>query len=452
MNGVALALTLATLGVDYSYRTTEEGQLEYTIQIEPEFLQSLAEGEEIHSDVPPDAGHVERICVRIGTTPVRHTAASIQQFKRLLVAAPRFASSDPALASGEAQRTIVWPSRANPEESFGVDYGWQPDQQGQLSYFVQIDATTLKTLAAGDEIHAAIDPAAGRVGRFVISSGNKRLPRVAPPPAEVASVTPPPSSKSRTRFQTGDDAGAPPAATLPPSDSFRGGEYGSPAAASPDAYAPAQPRFNSSREPAGADLRAPALPPSTGGYNGAGTLLEAPPPRTQYNPPAATQPPAAYTASEPVLNDPRGYGPAAPALASSGRFDQFRGNTLQPPVDVSPAPSYVQPAQAEQPPYQQPTTRYSPPVAPDRVASSLPAGAPQGGSSGIPVATNPAGLAATTNGEPPLSSSPTGLMWLVAMFLLFLSIGGNLYLGWTAAEFYSRYRLAVDRLRTAGRT
>jgi hypothetical protein len=41
--------------------------------------------------------------------------------------------------------------------------------------------------------------------------------------------------------------------------------------------------------------------------------------------------------------------------------------------------------------------------------------------------------------------------WLFVVFSLFLSIGGNLYLGWTAAEFYSRYRLAVDRLRTAGR-
>jgi hypothetical protein len=36
-------------------------------------------------------------------------------------------------------------------------------------------------------------------------------------------------------------------------------------------------------------------------------------------------------------------------------------------------------------------------------------------------------------------------------FALFLSIGGNLYLGWTAAEFYSRYRLAIDRMRSAAR-
>jgi hypothetical protein len=34
---------------------------------------------------------------------------------------------------------------------------------------------------------------------------------------------------------------------------------------------------------------------------------------------------------------------------------------------------------------------------------------------------------------------------------LFLSIGANAYLGWTAAEFYSRYRSATDRLRSATR-
>jgi hypothetical protein len=32
---------------------------------------------------------------------------------------------------------------------------------------------------------------------------------------------------------------------------------------------------------------------------------------------------------------------------------------------------------------------------------------------------------------------------------LFVSLGSNLYLVWTAMEFYSRYRLAVERLRTS---
>lgn len=427
MNGVALALTLATLGVDYSFRTTEEGQVEYTIQIEQEFLQSLANGEEIHSDVPPEAGAVQRICIRIGTTPVRHTAASIQQYKRLLVSAPRFASADPALVGGDVQRTIVWPGRSNPEESFGVSYGWQPDQAGKLAYYVQIDPTTLKTLAAGDEIHAAIDPAAGRVGQFVVVSGNKQLPRVSLPPDDVATVTPPPTN-NRTRFQTGADAAAPTPTTLPPADRFRAGDFG-----------------------------APPTPPSGGSYNAGGTLLDAP--RTEYAPPAATRPPLTnYPPSEPAVADSRGFTPAPSTTTSGGRFDQYRSGTLQPPVETAPPPTYVQPVGAEQPQYQQPqyqqpafeqpTTRYSPPSAPgDRFAS-----APR------PAATT-ASLPARSEVEVPQASvtAPQAKdqwwwpYWLFVVFSLFLSIGGNLYLGWTAAEFYSRYRLAVDRLRTAGR-
>ena len=219
MNGVALALTLATLGVDYSFRTTEEGQIEYTIQIEPEFLKSLAEGEEIHSDVPPEAGNVQRICVRIGTTPVRHTAASIQQFKRLSGrhAATCFIRSRAGQRRGPADDRLA--GRSNPEESFGVDYGWQPDQNGQLAYYVQIDPTTLKTLAAGDEIHAAIDPAAGRVGSFVVTSGNKPLPRVRPAASR--------SGDSHAETGTKQHVRAFKRATMqrarPPTDSFRHG-------------------------------------------------------------------------------------------------------------------------------------------------------------------------------------------------------------------------------------
>ena len=40
--------------------------------------------------------------------------------------------------------------------------------------------------------------------------------------------------------------------------------------------------------------------------------------------------------------------------------------------------------------------------------------------------------------------------WLVfTSFFLFISVGANLYLGWTVMEFYSRYKLAVERLRTS---
>src|SRR5262245_11077850 len=134
MNGVALLVALSACGVDYSWRTTEEGQLEYVIQIEPEFIKALADGEEIHSDVPAEAGFMQRICVRIGTAPAKHTAAGVQQYKRLLVEAGRYASASPAVPAAGALPTIVWPAKTLPEQSFNVTYGWQPDQAGQQAY------------------------------------------------------------------------------------------------------------------------------------------------------------------------------------------------------------------------------------------------------------------------------------------------------------------------------
>jgi hypothetical protein len=73
MNGFALLVALSSLGVDYNVQQSEDGKLEYVIQIEPEFLRSLADGQQIHSDVPPEAGAIERVLVRVGTTAAKHS-------------------------------------------------------------------------------------------------------------------------------------------------------------------------------------------------------------------------------------------------------------------------------------------------------------------------------------------------------------------------------------------
>jgi hypothetical protein len=44
MNGVALVVALAALGVNYDIQKSEDNKLEYVVQIEPELLKSLAEG------------------------------------------------------------------------------------------------------------------------------------------------------------------------------------------------------------------------------------------------------------------------------------------------------------------------------------------------------------------------------------------------------------------------
>lgn len=412
MNGVALVLALSALGVDYSWRTTDEGQLEYVIQIEPEFIKALADGEEIHSDVPAEAGPLQRLCVRIGTTPAKHSAASVQRYKQLLVAGGRYASTDPAIPAPDAAPTIIWPARTLPEQSYNVTYGWQPDQAGQSSYYMQLDPALLQTLAAGDEIYASLDPAAGRVGRFVVMSGKKQLPRVAAQP--VAST--PPSlavvDQDRTRFQ-------PAPSTAPPA-------YNPPAGYNPPpAYSPPPTNNNDlyPRRPNRYGDQATDLRPPTG------PVMEAPPPGG-FNP--SFNPPPAYNT------------PAPPAYA-----DNRYQTPMQPPVDqYAPPPGYVQRTSADQP--QVPRTSYAPPTyqqpLDNRVASVT--REPPAGPLPAPQISN------TNTSRPPSTIDADNNRWWPLMFTafaLFLSIGGNLYLGWTAFEFHSRYRLAIERLRSAGR-
>src|SRR5262245_58642452 len=219
MNGFTLLMTLASLGVDFSYGMTADKQREYAIQIEPEVLPLLtaAQPQHIDSDVPLEAGQIQRLCIRIGMTPITHTAASEQAFRQLLVSSARTASLDRALASGDSQTTILWPASGSPQQAYGVTHGYQPDKDNQQQYYVQIDPTVLRTLAPGDEIHATIDPAVGRVVRFIVSAGNQQLPLIATKPLAGAGTQPAPAAggKDRHRFQFTDTGGG----------SSRGGDY-----------------------------------------------------------------------------------------------------------------------------------------------------------------------------------------------------------------------------------
>ena len=63
-------------------------------------------------------------------------------------------------------------------------------------------------------------------------------------------------------------------------------------------------------------------------------------------------------------------------------------------------------------------------------------------------------ISTTSATRPPAESSSSDnkpYLTMIVTFALFMSIGANLYLGWTAGEYYSRYRLATERLRSASR-
>jgi len=66
MVGQLICVVAVTLGIDYGYRPWSEGGTEYLLQIEPEMLDSLREGNVIQSEVPPWVGDIRAYRITVG--------------------------------------------------------------------------------------------------------------------------------------------------------------------------------------------------------------------------------------------------------------------------------------------------------------------------------------------------------------------------------------------------
>lgn len=399
MNGFSLLLTIASLGVVYSWRTGVDQQQEYVLQIEPEIVQALSAGEEIFSDVPADVGSLARLVITIlpkDGIPARHTAAGEDRFRQLLLASGRYASRDMAPVTSDPQTTILWPGRAGgtPEQSYGVTTGWQPDASGNQQYLVQIDPTVLSTLAIGDELYVPVDPAAGRLIRFVVKSGRANLPRIggrSPPLLTQVPTSTSPTDRSRSLWNNNT--------TLDPNNQ-----------------------------------------PSRFG-NGFNDRLASDTRGSQFNQPSTYPQPNFGNSTIPPANNYPGYGQGQQPPTG---FDSFRTPFAQNP-EAPPVPNYTfQPVSTQQP---QLPPQLPPPQRPlnNTYPDSRVAGLPPNGNGGMGFP--------TLNGNiiPRQDDKPWGPLLFVT-FALFFSIGGNLYLAYTALEFHSRYRSAIERLRSAARS
>lgn len=553
MNGVAILLLAATLGVEYSWQTTPTGEVEYFVQMEPTILDSLAQNEVIHSDVPAEVGIVDRLVIRISGT--KQTAAMVAARAARM---PKFEL--PPVQRGTAPLAEIPSALYRPQTGIeniqSVSFGWQPSSTGEQEYYVQIEPTLLRTLADGDEIYIPLRIEAGKVARFVILSGTKELPRIAAKPKagslptttaglprtnlQVPSIdapplvnSPPASSRapsSRMPLPPGSTdtsstvASRPP--ILPPDDTTRARSPYSPSgyandpAASPYSgteLASTQnypvppdsptsgPRFTPS------DAMPEISPPRsrTGDYapgsstaggtrgSGASDLYPAPPvgddtnlypPLTGDDRTRGTQPGGYRNTTGPTYEDPRSIQPVGGqqpigqqptgqqnngqmgnVQPNNGQVGNGQGNNgqygmqppmngqmpvggqqpMQPPIGQQPVgqqnnwqqqPGYGQVA-AQMPPtgYQPVYTASVPPQIPPAIVP--PTVTPTPTPAVAPVAESKA------EPKPDLPYFPLFLTTLALM----LSIGVNLYLGWTAAELYSRYRLAVERVRSVSR-
>jgi hypothetical protein len=158
-----------------------------------------------------------------------------------------------------------------------------------------------------------------------------------------------------------------------------------------------------------------------------------------------------YGASGQSYADSRTY-VNPPAASSSSNFDRYR-NPSGPSYDVPSNANYSPQGSGQQQltpqinrnGMQQPfDTRLTSSPAPPAGANVMGAATPLPAGSLAP-GTLPPGT------QLPGQEKPWGPLLFVT-FALFFSIGGNLYLAYTALEFHSRYRNAIERLRSAARS
>ncbi|HUT88421.1 MAG TPA: hypothetical protein VMY37_02900 [Thermoguttaceae bacterium] len=67
MYGAAFCLVTAALGVDVGWQPLPDGGMEYIIQIEPQMLEMLKNGEQFESDIPPNLRGVRSYRITVGT-------------------------------------------------------------------------------------------------------------------------------------------------------------------------------------------------------------------------------------------------------------------------------------------------------------------------------------------------------------------------------------------------
>jgi hypothetical protein len=184
MNGFALVLVTATLGVDYGWQPASDGRLEYIIQIEPVTLIALREGQELLSHVDPHVQDVRRFRIRVGSDLVPRVGTPLR-------------NGNPGFP----------PDNALPPEA-GISYGWQPIDAGQLEFIVQISPERLVLLKNGEDIVGQIPPEVPRVARFRLRSAADQLPRIGLPDSATPSTGVALASASQPRNDARKAAGA----------------------------------------------------------------------------------------------------------------------------------------------------------------------------------------------------------------------------------------------------
>jgi hypothetical protein len=305
--------------------------------------------------------------------------------------------------------------------ALGVDYGWQQMDSGEWEYIVQVEPALLSSLADGERIVSELPRELQGVRRVVLRVGTDEVPRGRIPDVVQA------SGQQTVR---------------------RAGErwVGDTAIPLAKEELPDRPRldFVPFNEPTrvAAGSRWTNEPPPLANRDRDPPVLSVP--NRMFNSPKKKT--ATEISSIPRLeNDVEPY---PPAISRDNRFAADSGFDNRRPL---PGPASDD---AEYPPERDFIDSRSQPYEQgsrlaDRGTDSTFSGA-QVRRPNKPTASIPAGgKGDSPAGSAPLSSS--GFPTILALFL-FASIGGNLYLGWLARDFYWRYRDLAWEMRSGSST
>jgi hypothetical protein len=263
MNPLMILVATAALGVEVGWEPLPGGGYEYTIQIEPELLKVLEQGnDEIFSEVP-DGIDVRRYRVMVGVGKVRRETAPLAAAGAPATGAPagrQAPTSQPAAQPALNQPAASQPAIAAPQAAASDPFGTPPSET--LDPEAELDADLGQRPPTGG---AATTPPAGT-----------SAPTTTAPPAQDPYGTPPPLPTESPLPQT-----APPAATAPAESAPAGPalDFGNSASTAPPAKAAdtALAAAPSGLEPIPANPFAKQAPAETESKGRAETLVVAPP-------------------------------------------------------------------------------------------------------------------------------------------------------------------------------
>lgn len=454
MNAVALMVATALLGVDYGWHRLPNGEWEYIIQVEPALVDTLVQGQALVSQMPPELQGVRRFRVQVGegeipreqlpatpiavipdSDPSRRTPGGVGGLSSGFNPGSNFSGSN---FSGQGGAGVRGPNGLTNGLAGALAGGWP----------IGVDPRAMATLRTYEWVSLQPIALAPLENEFLRQWGGPDPTPVQERPWEQFSSTRPPSSRWPGAGGRADDGGAAPPSAI--NDLVRqwnernGGPIGGGAGAD---------RFPASRlDGAGRfDSRAAANPWQLDQFGARGATGRG------------------RGAAEPADGDDPEYGGAG-VDGDVQRFD-LNGPRAGSSRSGSSQPSGAWPLVREAPGSREAMDRgrgggratgqlasrsTQRGVLEERERSNW-GGAPAEGRSG---ATNGAGarhddlaarLTSTRGPRGLLSEESVGsqVWWPLTMtvVLLFASLGGNLYLGWLALDFYRRYREAAWELR-----